>query len=326
MTSKLRSRIEACDCGFRDANDPTKSFFTSYLFVNFTSITSHDLLTLFANASYQIKPPNSAYIRDFTPNQVHLSTSGLELTASPPIKGKKVPCGQIFSKSATLFHGSYQAQIRIKKIPGTVTGFFSYKDDNSEIDMEYLSAWYNSTLQYSVKPQIYLDNGSPNSSTYQLDTWNEKSTSFDKDFHDWSFIWLPHEVKYGLDADWSKSITTNVPKKPGRVALTQWSDGDPTFSKGPVMQDSTVTISILQAVYNDSNASPLTCKNSTTVCTIKNGVLQGWNASSNGYGNYTTTPPSWLVVNSAYSIGPAAPCWILVVVFLSWFNFWPSLV
>jgi hypothetical protein len=319
MASKLRSRIQDCDCGFTDSNDPTKSFFTSFLLINFTSITTHDLYNIFAISTYDIFPPNSPYARSFSPDQVQLSDAGLELTVSPSPDSKKVPCAQIFTKSATLFHGSYHGQIRVNHVPGTVTGFFSYKDDKSEIDMEYLSAWDNSTLQYSVKPQIYLANDSPSSSTRQLDTWNNRSVSFDKDFHEWSFVWLPDIVHYGLDANWSKSITTNVPTAPGRISLTQWSDGDPTFSAGPPTQNSTITISFLQAVYNDTNASPLTCINSSTVCTITNGVLQGSKASI-GHGNYSTTPPSWLVVNSAHFISPAIPGCLLVLAILSWFN------
>lgn len=323
MASKLRSRIQDCDCGFTDSNDPTKSFFTSFLLINFTTITTHDLYNIFATSSYDILPPNSPYTRSFSPDQVHLSGTGLELTVSPSTDSKKVPCAQIFTKSATLFHGSYRAHIRVKHVPGTVTGFFSYKDDSSEIDMEYLSAWSNSTLQYSVKPQIYLADGSPSSSTRQLGTWNDSSVSFGRDFHEWSFVWLPDIVHYGLDANWSKSITNNVPTSPGRISLNQWSDGDPTFAAGPPSQNSTMMISFLQAVYNDTNASPLTCVNSTTVCTITNGVLQGSNASID-QGNYSTTPPTWLVVNSANIISPAVPGWLLPLFILSWFNCWRS--
>jgi hypothetical protein len=320
----MASKVQDCDCGFIDSNDPTKSIFTSFLVVNFSSITSQQLDDLFIQATYEITQTNSPYARNFSVDQVQLSKAGLDLTVSPSPDSERVPCAQVFTRAATFFYGSYHAQFHVGDVPGTVTAFFNYKNDSSEVDIEYLSAWANPTLLYTVKPQIYLDNGSPSNITYQQETWNDTSVSFDQDFHEWSFVWLPDIVHFGLDANYPRFITTNVPKAPGRLALSHWSDGNPDYSLGPPTQNSSITISFLWAVYNDTNASELTCKKTNSACTVTNGIFQA-SAASGGSNNNNAMFPSVIIVNSANFIKPAAPGWLFVLLFFSWFSYWRSL-
>jgi hypothetical protein len=306
----MPSKLEDCDCGFIDSSDPTKGIFTSFLVVNFSSIKSKQFNDLFIPAKYEIGRANSPYTRNFLADQVQLSEAGLDLTVLPS-DSNVVSCGQVFSRAVTFFYGSYHAQIRVGHVPGTVTAFFNYKNDSSEVDIEYLSAWDDDpTLLYSVKPQVYLDKGVPSNSTYQQETWNDTSVPFDQDFHDWSFVWLPDIVYFGLDAKYSRFLTTNVPQAPGHLALSHWSDGNPDYSQGPPTQSTTVTIQSLWAIYNDTNAGAFTCKMATSACTITNGIFQASTASA--------TLPSATIINSAHFISPAAPSWlfVLLIVFL----------
>lgn len=325
----MASNIHDCDCGFIDSYDPTKSLFTSFLVVNFSSITSEQLDDLFAPAAYDITQNGSPYTRNFSADQVQLSDHGLDLTVSPPVDSKSVPCAEIFTRAATFFYGSYHAQVRVEDVPGTVTAFFNYKNDSSEVDIEYLSAWADPTLLYSVKPQIYLDSGVPSNSTYQQERWNDTTASFDQNTHWWSFVWLPDIVHFGLDSNYSRSLTTNVPQGPGRLALSHWSDGNPNYSLGPPTQNSTVSISSLWAVYNDTNANALACKRATSACTITNGTFQASAASGGDSNNNKTLPsvmlPAATIINSAHFIDPAAPGWLFVLLFFYWFSCWRSL-
>ena len=118
----MPSKVQDCDCGFIDSNYPTKSIFTSFLAVNFSSITSQQLDDLFIPATYEITQPDSPYTRNFSASQVQLSGAGLDLTVSPsPDSPKGVPCAQVFTRAATFFYGSYHAQFRVGDVPGTVT-------------------------------------------------------------------------------------------------------------------------------------------------------------------------------------------------------------
>lgn len=63
--------------------------------------------------------------------------------------------------SEEFLYGSFRANMKITAVPGTVSAFYLYKNDTSEIDMESLSAIHDPWQVYlSVKPQIYNANGS----------------------------------------------------------------------------------------------------------------------------------------------------------------------
>ncbi|KAJ0149837.1 Uncharacterized protein HZ326_7621 [Fusarium oxysporum f. sp. albedinis] len=317
----MASKVRDCDCGFTDSSDPTESVFSSFFAVNFSSIADKRFTELFIPASYEVVQGDSPYTRDFSPDQVQLSSTGLELTVSPlPSGSKAVPCAQIISRSKSYFYGSYHARFRVGTVPGTVTAFYNYKSDTSEVDIEYVSAWEEATLLYTVKPQLYSPTNNPLNSTYQRESWNDTRTSFDEDIHEWSFVWLPDIVHYGLDNNYSRSITTNVPKAPGRLALSQWSDGNSNYSLGPPTKDSTVAVTFLWAVYNDTNAKPLACKKTSEACTITNGVFKSTTASGNNGNDDDSGSTSVILENSAHLAGPAATGWLFTLLFFVWFN------
>lgn len=321
---QMASKVQDCDCGFTDSTDPTRSTFTSFFAVNFSSTTSQQFSRLFIPATYDVDSRDSPYTRNFSADLVQLSDTGLSLSVSPAALGQ-VPCAQIFTRAATFFYGSYHALFRTSDIPGTVTAFFNYKNDSSEVDIEYLSSWDNPALLYTVKPQIYQDGGNPDNSTYARQTWDHTASSFHQDYHDWSFVWLPEVVHFGLDANYSRSLTTNIPQAPGRLALSHWSDGNPRYSLGPPTQRSTVAVSLLWAVYNDVNASALVCERASSPCVVTNGIFQSSGASM-GYDGSGATSSSTTIVNSAQSgSSTAAPSCLFVMVAFFWFHYWRSL-
>jgi hypothetical protein len=310
--------VQNCDCGFTDSTDPTQSVFTSFFAVTFSSTTDRQFQNLFIPASYEVDTRDSPYARNFSADLVELSDAGLILSVNPSVSDA-VPCAQVFTRAATFLYGSYHAVFQTSAVPGTVQAFFNYKNDTSEVDIEYLSSWDVPTLLYTVKPQIYLDNGNPDNSTYQKQAWNGTQPSFAQGFHDWSFVWLPEIVHFGLDANYSANITTNVPQAPGRLALSHWSDGNSKYSLGPPTQTSNVTVSLLWAVYNDTNATLPVCKKASSACVITDGVFQNTIASTSNETSSTSPSPSTVIVNSDQSGSSAAsPGWLLAL----WCFFW----
>jgi beta-glucanase (GH16 family) len=320
----MASNLEDCDCGFIDSHDPTKSTFTSLFLVNFTSITRKQFDKLFFPATYQISQMGSPYSRNFSAQQVQLSDTGLELTVSPSPDSKRVPCAQILTRAATFFYGSYHAQFRVGDVPGTVTAFFNYRNNSSEVDLEYLSARDPPALLYSVKPQNYNDDGSQSNSTYEEEGWNDTSISFDQNFHEWSYVWLPDAVLFGLDGKYDRRLSANIPQASGTLALSHWSDGNPRYSHGPPKQNSTATISLLWAIYNDTKANALACKKTTSACNVANGILQAQNPST-GDGGGSAMSPSVVHVGSAHFVGLEIRVWLFVLFFFSLFRCWRSL-
>lgn len=322
--------IQDCDCGIIDAQDPTKSVFTSLFVVNFTAASSKDLDQLFVTANYRVDQTDAPYVRDFTEDQVELTDAGLELTVSPVRSGsREIPCAQVLTKGRSFFYGSYRARFLVGDVPGTVTAFYNYYNDSSEVDVEYLSAWQNPTLLYTVKPQIYTDRGNPDNRTYQQGVWYDPRDSFINDFHDWNFVWLPDIVHYGIDGDFSSNLTVNVPHAPGRIALNHWSNGDSRYSMGPPTENSTNTLSFLQAIYNDTNADTLQCKKSSSPCIIADEILRTGDGGDDGDmgtqfvtatgsatlsgGNTISTLPAVGHINAGTHLAPIPSFWLLLL-------------
>lgn len=268
-------QLQDCDCGFIDINDPTGSIFSSLLVTDFTKASRKHFDDLFVAAAFTVDQPGAPYVRAFSPNQVQLTASGLELTVAPALAhGNQVPCGQVFTQKSSYFYGSYSAHIQTARVPGTVTALYNYHNATSEVDVEFLSWWTTPALLYTVKPQLYLATGESDSRTYHQEPWNGTAESFHSSFHTWSFTWLPEIVHYGIDGHYTHNITVNVPQSPGHLAINHWSNGDSRYSSGPPTVDSTSIVSYLQAVYNDTDAMPLACKKAQVACIVDNGYLR----------------------------------------------------
>ncbi|KAK0384313.1 hypothetical protein NLU13_8401 [Sarocladium strictum] len=280
----MASNVWDCDCGFIDSQDPTGSTFTNFLAVDFTSISQNELDEIFIPATYKLHKNDAPFERHFSAEQLQLSEDGLHITVLPASSQNHVPCGQIFSRARTFFYGSYHARIRLTDVPGTVTAFFNYKADDSEIDMEYVSAWAEPTLLYTVKPQIYTDRGNPENSTYARQPLSDASAPSKRSVSEWSFVWVEDIVHFGIGNEYSHNITTNVPSAPGRLALNQWSDGNANYSLGPPREPSTTTVTSLWAVYNMTESSSLVCEKSTSACTVTDGLFQPSSGSGGNSG------------------------------------------
>ncbi|EME88837.1 glycoside hydrolase family 16 protein [Pseudocercospora fijiensis CIRAD86] len=324
-----------CDCGFVDSKDPTRSIFANLFAVNFTSAKVQQLEDLFMPANYDVIQVVAPYTRDYSVDQLQYSSTGLDLTVSPSTDGKNIPCAQIITKEKAFFYGSYRARIRVATEPGTVAAFYIYKNDSSEIDIEYLSAWTEPTLLYTVKPQVYLPSGNPDDSTYQRERWSGLDDEFREEPHEWSWTWLPDIVYFGIDANYLKNITANVPQAPGRIALSHWSNGDPHYSLGPPKQNTTITVSFLQAIYNDTSMPILPCERSSSACLIADGAImsslapnitsQGGPSVTSQGGSASSPPPVVTHMNAGSRTSNGALGWLLMCyIFVPWLGWWRS--
>lgn len=276
----MQRSIQDCDCGFIDSKDPTGSTFNSLLLFDFTKATRADFNHVFIPASYNVTKAASPYVRSYNTANALVSPEGLQLTCSVSTDGKSIPSAGIFTREKSFFYGSYRAEYVLPATPepGTVTGFFHYKNDTSEIDVEYISAKAPKALQYSVKPQQYLFNGAASKATLALDPLDETS--------EWSFVWTPEAVVYGKS---STTIKMNVPQAPGRIMLNHWSDGNRYFSQGPPQKDSSVIIRRLQAVYNDATETEaggeqrMVCEKTKQACLVDDGVVWGEGGDGEGW-------------------------------------------
>jgi hypothetical protein len=133
-------------------------------------------------------------------------------------------------------------------------------------------------VDFTVKPQEYLSDGTPSNTTLQqaYPSFDMSAVSFHQSvadqklvmdrctvqsFHNYSFVWNSTAVIFGVDGNYSATITTNVPQLPGVLSLAHWSDGNQNYSGGPPLSPATMIVSRAWVWYNSSTPSPPNCQN-----------------------------------------------------------------
>lgn len=255
--------LETCDCGYVDAADPAQTVYSTYYRMDFTNTdwTKTELSKQFRLSNSTIyKSVSAPYARDFSPDQVQISSDGLSLVVSPPeslTNGSSVPCGGIYSKTNDFGFGSYHLTGKVAAQEGVVNAFFVYKNDTSEVDMEYVSRDESDQqfVRETVKPQIYDDNGAASPLTYQRDFHTDDDESISANFHEWAFKWTEDDVTFAIDGNYTNKLSRNIPQDRGLFAISAWSDGGAGYSQGPPSSNATFLISQVWILYN-STASP----------------------------------------------------------------------
>jgi len=170
----------------------------------------------------------------------------LKLSASPP--GTTPVCGEVSSKRSDFLYGSYRASIKVCDIPGSVIGWFVYKDgipgdgNLHEVDVEYLTnnlSQIHFTLhhdEFSVEHQV-------------------KPVSFDPtaDFHEYRFDWYPDKVEYYIDSEHVATLTTKVPDAACTIMLNHWSKNLTDWG-GPAPTEDTYMYIDYMHYYSDPTA------------------------------------------------------------------------
>lgn len=323
--------LETCDCGFVDATDDAQTVYTTYYRMDFTSSdwTRTDLARQFRMSNSTIyRPDSSPYARDFSPDQVNITAEGLNLIVSPPaelVNGSSVHCGGIYSKTEDFGFGSYHLTGKVTEQAGVVNAFFVYKNDTSEVDMEYVSrdAKSQQFVRESVKPQIYEANGAASPLTYQRDFYTGDGDISDES-HEWAFKWTPSDVTFALDGNYTNKLTSNVPQDRGLFAISAWSDGGSTYSQGPPTSNATFLVSQVWVLYNStaapipaanlngdhSKATAMTCSARKTPCYVRapQGTNNGLQSSLSGQSGAVTSGASslWLRSNVAGVVAAAS--------------------
>jgi len=121
--------------------------------------------------------------------------------------------GQIETKAADHFYGSYRARIKLPDVPSSITGFFLYKapDFEHEIDIEILNGTCG-TIWFTTYAGGEMSNAS------------EASLAFDPtgDFHEYRFDFYPGEVHFYVEGELLQTFSSGLPGRPMHLMLNSW--------------------------------------------------------------------------------------------------------
>jgi beta-glucanase (GH16 family) len=166
----------------------------------------------------------------------------LKVTGGTP-PGQTTTGAEMVSSSRDFLYGSYRVVMKTPVEPGTVSGFFYYLSDESEIDIEFLSIdnWRNSvnlTVHKKLGPLSH----------------QEVKLGFDptKDFHEYRFDWYPDRVRFYVDGKLLVEMTPDIatiPSRPGHIMLNHWTLSDPGWGAGPPVKDALLYIKRIELHY-----------------------------------------------------------------------------
>jgi len=186
-------------------------------------------------------------------------------------------------------YGSFRFGVRFADVKGTCGAGFWYRDDSSEVDVEYLSRTDNGSSQGLGAVNFVLQ--SPQSEAAGFDAagtpgFGNVTLPFvpGGGYHEYRFDWLPGVVTFFADGQEMWTVTENVPDGPGRVILNHWSNGDENWSGGPPAADAVMVVSYVKAYFNSSNVTRTAqwegaCGGNGQGASTKTCSIPGWSGS-----------------------------------------------
>lgn len=296
-----------CDCGYVDEYNNVWSELWYADYGNYRSSLHYDRHYQVMDYTVSAKHKDTLD-RVFSPGNVKVSsTEGITLTVQKDKNGRYTSAA-LGTKRSDFLYGTYRARMKMSNLPGTVAAFYFYRNNTCEIDVESLSRLNNPYKSYfAIQPQIYNADGSASSLTNEKHELQFNST---EDYHEYRFDWLPGVVKFYIDGQMVREMTTNVPDAPGRILLNHWTDGNPNFSGGPPTEDSKLKVSQLNMFFNSSDSkSPPVCIKSKSPCKIADIMSK-------------TILPSSEMASSGILMMPSSQLFIVVLVgILSFYRF-----
>ncbi|KIW74999.1 hypothetical protein Z517_11770 [Fonsecaea pedrosoi CBS 271.37] len=185
----------------------------------------------------------------------------------------------IQSRQIDMLYGTYRAVFKVEgSNGGACAGFFWYRDDRSEIDMEIVTkgtSLVNNTISFTSHPSSAPD-GSPVPGATLAKSLDDPQFSTDV-FREYRFDSHPDlGVAFYVDGKLVHKNTNNVPKEGGNLQLKLWADGNQWWSGTPSTSDVFMTVGSVVAYYNSTKLDPGwldNCKaaggpSKSTMCTI----------------------------------------------------------
>lgn len=218
---------------------PGAGLFNTHIAVDFTSSSLPSSLVVSTNTigagswapySRQFRKRN-VVVRPNEPMRMYVPGGQ---TSSPILSA------QVTTAYDDVLYASVKTVARVSNVRGTVHGFFMYKDDWQETDIEFRTGDL-SVVHYTNQRTMP---GQPET-TYPVAAPADAATTF----HEYRYDWLADRVDFYLDGVLQKTIMENVPSAPGWLMWNNWSNGN-DWCMGLPATDSVLEIRSIDAWFN----------------------------------------------------------------------------
>ena len=117
---RAQSGTSACDCGYKDPQDPTGQIWTTYWESDFTQMSIADLHRDFYLMDYSYYHDGGTASRAFEPNNVAIDQKGLHLSVQTETVDKKVPSAGLYTRRSAeiTLYAPHSQTLCVPKQPG----------------------------------------------------------------------------------------------------------------------------------------------------------------------------------------------------------------
>lgn len=267
-------RSSDCVCGYTDAIQ--RILWTDKIEVDWTSLSSFQDQRHFKvtqrrstndrGSSYQkCMYPSPGEVSDvgylltplvYLPDQVALTSQGLDLKISPFFQDNGIPSAEICSIRKDILYGTFRVRLSLPLIPGTCTGFFYYFDDRNEIDFEFLTSFVgngNRSTAFTGIQGPFPDN-IRDQSRWRVFNYTQ---GMGHGFETYRFDWMPSTVSFFVGNELLSTLTQVSPTVAGSLLINHWANGAPGWSQGPPPFESILRMASVTAYFNSSDADRL---------------------------------------------------------------------
>jgi len=221
---------------------------------DFTTGWSAALSQNFQKFNWNETHKNVPYTIQYTEANVYGYNDGLGLKTSAFPTGSTGPVktAGISTLRSDILYGSFRIRATVPSVAGACFGFFTYKTDTQEADIEFLSSDtnYYQTVHHTNQPGLVNDDTDPDAAKTVVIPGADFTA-----FHEHRLDWLPASSKYYYDGTLKSTVSKNSPTVASSILANVWSDGGSGWTKGPPTQDAIATIYYIKGYFNSTSLS-----------------------------------------------------------------------
>lgn len=189
-------------------------------------------------STYQVG--NEPYTHLFQSNNIILSPPYLTLLVPGGQTAHPIKSAQISTSVENVLYASVRTTAILSSVPGTCIATFFYKNDNQEIDIEFITNRTALANNVSTLPSqqrkdygkwtgaeqarlpLHYTNQPSKQGKPETFTWGPSAIDDDVQEHEYRIDWTAGRVEFFLDGVLQQVFTTNVPTMAGAWLWSNW--------------------------------------------------------------------------------------------------------
>lgn len=183
-----------------------------------------------------------------------------------------------------ILYGSFRVRLRVSGDSGACGGFFTYRSDEQEIDIELLSKDPRNLVHYTNHPSNTKDAAS------LVDLHDLKAGLTWSGWHTHRLDWTSSSSSFYLDSIYTASNKGSVPNEPSHFMLNVWNDNGDWTGEMKTGDSAKMEVGWIEMFYNTTESAQTVC---ARTCPVDKGLAGGGRPGTKGIGGGCPVGGDW---------------------------------